>query len=217
MDTLLAALTGGSSGVAGADKEALVKQMQQLWSHLDDMASNDPRSYSSFLKQQANEAGVDLPAGMLDRLADPATSATLQQLPPLVITAQIVRPDNVITPNAPSHARICIWKDSSGACRPATTASGEVISSSTTQWGGVRIQFQQHKPPSTAKHQTGVPVALYELCCHGDVVSMAAKAKPPQMRPVLMQAACSGVSTWYDVQLITSTAQLQVKHTCSKC
>ena len=39
----------------GVSNEAMMKQAQQIWSMLDDMAENDPKAYRKFIDQQNAE------------------------------------------------------------------------------------------------------------------------------------------------------------------
>ncbi|KAL4228678.1 PIH1 domain-containing protein 2 [Mactra antiquata] len=104
----------------GVDKDSMMRQAQQVWSMLDDMADNDPRAYRSFIdKQMAEKKEFMLPPE-----------------PHMCVQTKMLKPDAV-----PFFINFCTWKRIPPPANPEepVKVSGSAISQIDDDRGKVAV------------------------------------------------------------------------------
>ncbi|KAF5831036.1 hypothetical protein DUNSADRAFT_13687 [Dunaliella salina] len=179
---------------AGQD---LSKQADQLWRFLDNLAEDDPQAYADFLKSQAKAAE-----------AEQSQQVVRGSSAQVLIEAQLAQP--VHTP-----AVLHIWAARDGSLVPmATVGHGAAeVNANTTLWAGARIPMFEGQapqdPPPPPSHSISQPKAnpcpslqrQFHIGVHPKLMPMLALDQPPQLRPVLIEAALQFVESRYAVKM----------------
>uniref|UniRef100_A0A7S0RPW7 PIH1D1/2/3 CS-like domain-containing protein n=1 Tax=Chlamydomonas leiostraca TaxID=1034604 RepID=A0A7S0RPW7_9CHLO len=213
MDELMnvAARMGGPSGsgaggvggampeLAGTDMRALSQQADTLWRFLDGLAESDPAEYARFIEKQAAAASKEAVQSMAVPVRDAA--------PALVVEVPVTRPRAAGTKDSsardtakgpllvaaataavPLPAVIHVWaaKEGSGV-PPARTTHGEV-GLGTASWVDGVVPLAEVRPAREAGGALHCHAAV-----HARTVDLAVQGSPPQLRALLVAAACQWV------------------------
>eukprot|EP00798_Chlamydomonas_sp_ICE-L_P011115 gene11115-18737_t len=191
----------------------MAKKAGNLWKFLDDLAANDPEGYKKFLDEQGQAAEA---AKKEEEEASPVEGAA----PLALVEAGMIGKD---VPEG-SFALLHLWRGKSGMPE-GTVGGGKPINPGTTSWAGASIPMSHFKKESITPMKKGelqmpgqqdlgekstAALHHYHIIVGPATLALVASGKPPELRALLINAACQFVEKKYPVELSRTQQMLKV-------